>query len=89
MNTEYRTYKFSDAVDTEDLDGNHVDGDNATLVETPESRQRRGKTPEAPSRVQQRVFYKQGLEGWGSQGLQPTKEEREEAELHEVNGSRI
>ncbi|KAL1966934.1 hypothetical protein VTN77DRAFT_3678 [Rasamsonia byssochlamydoides] len=92
LNTEYRTYQFSDSIDTEDLEGNPVDGDNATLIETAESRQRRRKSPVPPSREQQRVFYKQGLEGWDSQGLLPSMKEKEEAKVpagEEVNGSRI
>lgn len=42
----------------------------ARLVETEESRLRRGKLSPMLRRDQQAELYKMGLEGWGSQGLQ-------------------
>jgi hypothetical protein len=92
LNTEYRTYKFSDTVDTEDIEGHKLSGDDATIIETPESRTRRGKTPTALTRDEQRVFYKKGIDGWDAQGLQPSQKERESAKVpegKEVGGSRI
>ncbi|CRG84004.1 hypothetical protein PISL3812_01350 [Talaromyces islandicus] len=92
LNTEYRTYKFSDTVDTEDIEGKKLSGDDATIIETPESRTRRGKTPTAPTRDEQRVYYKKGIDGWDAQGLQPSQKEREATKVpegKEVGGSRI
>ncbi|KAL1997878.1 hypothetical protein VTN02DRAFT_523 [Thermoascus thermophilus] len=83
-NTEFRTYEFLDSHgddDTADLEGYALDGDNASLVETLESRRRRGKDGPAPTREQQRVFYKLGLQGWDDQGLQLSVEEREAARM--------
>lgn len=92
LNTEYRTYKFSDTVDTEDIEGQKLSGDDATIIETPESRTRRGKTAAAPSRDEQKVYYKKGIDGWDAQGLQPSQKERKAAKVpegKEVDGSRI
>lgn len=92
-NTEFRTYEFTDSQDdTSDLEGYPLDGDNASLVETLESRRRRGKDGPAPSREQQKVFYKLGLQGWDDQGLQLSVAEREAAKVpqgKEVSGARI
>ncbi|KAJ9296163.1 hypothetical protein DTO271G3_5304 [Paecilomyces variotii] len=91
-NTEYRTYRFTDTVDTEDLEGYTVDGDNASIVETLESRQRRGKEGPVPSREQQKTFYKLGIQGWDDQGLQLSVAERESAKVpsgKEVEGTRV
>lgn len=91
-NTEYRTYRFTDTVDTEDLEGYTVDGDNASIVETLDSRQRRGKEGPVPSREQQKTFYKLGIQGWDDQGLQLSVAERESAKVptgKEVEGTRI
>jgi len=91
-NTEFRTYQFSDIVDTEDLEGYTVTGDNAIIVETPESRKRRGKSTEAPSREEQKALYRQGMAGWVSQGLQPSSAERRAGKVpegKEINGVRV
>ena len=62
------------------LVGFENDFDNATLIETPESRTRRGKTPNAPTRKEQNQLFAIAMQGWESQGLQnPSK-------LGEVNG---
>ncbi|GAM34383.1 hypothetical protein TCE0_015r01931 [Talaromyces pinophilus] len=93
VNTEYRTYKFSDSIDTEDIEGNKVEGgDDFTIIETPESRERRGKPAQAPSRAEEKVLYRKGIDGWEAQGLQPSSKERETGKVsggEEVNGSRI
>lgn len=68
VNTEYRTYTFTDQV-YDDLGGIDLQGRNASLVETEESRGRRGKPRNAPTREEQRTLYKQGFEGWAAQGL--------------------
>lgn len=86
-NAEYRTFKFSDTLHKEDLEGKPLeDSDDATLVETPESRQRRGQTPEPPSREEMRALYRKGLEEW-------TEEEpRDEAKVpegQEIDGARV
>jgi hypothetical protein len=91
-NTEFRTYQFSDTVDTEDLEGYPVVGDNADIVETADSRKRRGKSAEAPSREEQKALYRQGMAGWVSQNLQPSSAERRAAKVpegKEVNGLRV
>ncbi|OAX82876.1 hypothetical protein ACJ72_02773 [Emergomyces africanus] len=69
-NTEYRTYTFSDSVDQDDLYGGLVDGDNASIIETPESRTRRGRSAEAPSRDLQKQFFVQAMTGWENQILE-------------------
>ncbi|OJJ50207.1 hypothetical protein ASPZODRAFT_58164 [Penicilliopsis zonata CBS 506.65] len=91
-NTEYRTYEFSTDIHTDDLEGYELDGENATLIETIESRNRRGKDGPIPTRDQQRSLYKLGLQGWDGQGLQLSTEEREAAvvpEGKEVEGLRV
>jgi len=93
LNTEYRTYTFSDTIDTEDILGNKLEGgDDASILETAESRKRRGKSAEAPSREEQKVLYRKGIDSWDQQGLQPSSQERENGKVpegQEVNGSRI
>ncbi|OJD09453.1 hypothetical protein ACJ73_10301 [Blastomyces percursus] len=74
-NTEYRTYTFADSVDQDDLCGRPVDGDNASIVETRESRTRRGRPAEAPSRDLQKEFYVQAMTGWENQILEFAKQE--------------
>ncbi|PLB52825.1 phosphoglycerate mutase family protein [Aspergillus steynii IBT 23096] len=68
MNTEYRTYEFTDEVH-DDLGGIDLQGRNVSLVETEESRTRRGKPRSPPTREEQRTLYKLGFEGWAAQGL--------------------
>ncbi|KAL4791679.1 histidine phosphatase superfamily [Aspergillus venezuelensis] len=91
-NTEYRTYTFSDSVDMDDLEGHKLDSDNASLIETVESRERRGKKGAMADREKQKELYKQGVEGWNAQGLQLSTAEREAAKVpagKEVNGVRV
>lgn len=91
-NTEYRTFAFSGEAHTDDLEGYPLDGDNASLEETLESRQRRGKTGPMPSREEQKTLYKKGYQGWDDQGLQMSTADREAAKAtggEEVNGVRI
>ncbi|KAJ5845680.1 hypothetical protein N7534_009349 [Penicillium rubens] len=91
-NTEYRTFAFSEEIHTEDLEGYTLDGDNASLEETLDSRQRRGKTGPMPSREEQKILYKKGTQGWDDQGLQMSTAEREAAKVtegEEVNGVRV
>ncbi|KAA8644257.1 uncharacterized protein ATNIH1004_008456 [Aspergillus tanneri] len=76
LNTEYRTYIFSPEFHTEDLDGNTLDGDNASLVETAESRARRGKEGPMVGRRRQSTLYKLGTHEWDEQGLQLSSAER-------------
>lgn len=67
-------------------------GENATLVETPESRRRRGKDGPVPSRGQQRLLYRLGMQGWDGQGLQLSTEEREGVKVpegKEIEGVRV
>ncbi|KAL2858018.1 histidine phosphatase superfamily [Aspergillus pseudoustus] len=92
LNTEYRTYTFSDNVDLDDLEGRKLDEDNATLAETIESRTRRGKEGPMADREKQAVYYRQGVQGWGDQGLQLSTAEREAAKVpqgKEVDGVRV
>lgn len=91
-NTEYRTFSFSEETHTDDLEGYSLDGDNASLEETIDSRQRRGKTGPMPNREEQRMLYKKGTQGWDDQGLQMSTAEREAAKVtggEEVNGVRV
>jgi hypothetical protein len=92
INTEYRTFTFTEEVHTTDLDGNPLDGDNASIEETLDSRERRGKKGPMHSREEQRNLYKLGTQGWDDQGLQMSTAEREAAKVgggKEVNGVRI
>ncbi|EGE06813.1 phosphoglycerate mutase [Trichophyton equinum CBS 127.97] len=67
-NTEFRTFHFTDSADTDDLYGNKIDGDNASIRETADSRKRRGKTvAEPPSREMQKEFFLQAITGWETQ----------------------
>lgn len=91
-NTEYRSFEFIDADHKDDLEGYELDGDNATMIETVESRQRRGKDGQALSREEQKVLYKLGVQGWDQQGLALSTAEREGAKVpegKEVEGKRI
>ncbi|KAJ5105395.1 phosphoglycerate mutase family protein [Penicillium alfredii] len=91
-NTEYRTFEFSDEVHKDDLEGFELDDDNASLVETIESRHRRGKDGPTPNREQQRSLYKLGTQGWDDQGLQLSTADREAAKVpagKEVEGVRV
>ncbi|KAJ5596097.1 hypothetical protein N7450_002555 [Penicillium hetheringtonii] len=92
VNTEYRTYTFTDENHMDDLEGNALDGDNASISETIESRIRRGKEGPTPDREQQKSLYKLGTQGWDDQGLQMSTADREAAKVpegKEVNGVRI
>ncbi|PWY78362.1 phosphoglycerate mutase family protein [Aspergillus heteromorphus CBS 117.55] len=91
-NTEYRTYEFTEDIHLDDLEGLKLDGDNASLVETRESRQRRGKTGAMSDREQQKTLYRLGTKGWDDQGLQLSTAEREGAKVaegREVDGVRV
>lgn len=69
-----------------------MDGDNASIVETIESRQRRGKEGPTPHREQQKTLYKLGTQGWDDQGLQMSTAERDAAKVpggKEVDGVRV
>ncbi|KAJ5173096.1 phosphoglycerate mutase family protein [Penicillium capsulatum] len=92
VNTEFRSFVFSEETHTDDLEGYALDGDNASLVETIESRQRRGKDGPMPHRAQQKALYKLGTQGWDDQGLQMSTAEREAAKVpggKEVDGVRV
>jgi hypothetical protein len=80
-NTEFRSFHFSEEHHKDDLEGYELDGDNATLVETTESRHRRGKNGLTPSRDQQRTLYKIGTQGWDDQGLQLSTADRDAAKV--------
>lgn len=76
----------------DDLEGYDIDDDNATMVETRESRQRRGKNGGTPDREQQKTLYRLGTQGWDQQGLQLSTAEREAAKVpqgREVQGIRV
>lgn len=69
-----------------------MDGDNASLVETIESRNRRGKDGPTLDRERQKTLYKLGTQGWDDQGLQLSTAEREAAKVpqgKEVEGVRV
>lgn len=91
-NTEYRSFVFSDETHTDDLEGYPLHGDNATMVETEESRHRRGKDGPMLDRERQKTLYKLGTQGWDDQGLQLSTAEREKTtvpEGKEVEGVRV
>ncbi|OJJ64283.1 hypothetical protein ASPSYDRAFT_26293 [Aspergillus sydowii CBS 593.65] len=92
VNTEYRTYTYSDKIDLDDLEDEKLDSDNASLVETLESRERRGKQGTMADRQKQKELYKNGVDGWNAQGLQLSTAEREAAKVpagKEVDGVRV
>lgn len=69
-----------------------MEGDNASLVETVESRNRRGKDGPTIDRERQKMLYKLGTQGWDDQGLQLSTAEREAAKVpagKEVEGVRV
>lgn len=68
-NTEFRTYTFTDSVDDDDLYGRKIDSDNASILETAESRKRRGKSGEPVPRELQKQFFVQAMTGWENQVL--------------------
>ncbi|KAJ5759220.1 phosphoglycerate mutase family protein [Penicillium odoratum] len=88
-NTEYRSYTFSDESHSDDLEGHALDGDNATLVETSDSRQRRGKGGPTLDREEQKVLYKLGTQSWNDQLSTEERESAKVPEGEEVNGVRI
>ena len=91
-NTEFRTYVFSEEEHQDDLEGYQLEGDNATLVETIESRHARGKDGATPHRERQKTLYKLGTQGWEDQGLALSTAEREAAKVpggKEVEGVRV
>lgn len=91
-NTEYRTYTFTEEIHTDDLEGYSLGADNASIEETLESRERRGKTGPMASREEQRNLYKKGTKGWDDQGLAISIAEREAAKVSggkEVDGVRV
>lgn len=61
LNTETRAYTFSTGVESSD--------DDAALVETHESRARRGKEEPSFSKEQQEKLFHEGHLGWENQGL--------------------
>lgn len=91
-NTEYRTYEFSSEAHKTDVEGHELEGEDATLVETISSRERRGKEGPAPDREAQKALYKKGIQGWDDQGLQLSTAERKAAKVpegKEVDGVRV
>lgn len=61
-NTEYRSYIFEAGIDGNDS--------NASIRETAESRQRRGKTSQQPSRKEQNHMFETSMQQWEAQGMQ-------------------
>lgn len=92
VNTEYRTYTFTEESPEFDLVGSPLDGDNASLVETIQSRERRGRSGPTLDRKQQVELYKKGTQGWNDMGLHLSTAEREASKVpggKEVNGNRL
>ncbi|KAI1907397.1 hypothetical protein LOZ12_005148 [Ophidiomyces ophidiicola] len=77
-NTEFRTYEFSEAIHDDDLYGHKVGGDNASIIETIDSRQRRGKQDPPNAREQQKQFFVQAMTAWENQILQNAANEKSE-----------
>ncbi|KAJ5993851.1 hypothetical protein N7451_009575 [Penicillium sp. IBT 35674x] len=88
-NTEFRSYTFSDEDHNADLEGQAVNGDNATLVETAESRKRRGKVGPTPDRAQQKTLYQLGTQSWNEQLSTEEQDSAKVPEGEEVNGVRV
>jgi hypothetical protein len=74
-NTEFRIFEFRDSVDDDDLYGTKHGGDNASIVETVESRKRRGRPGEPPSRDLQKAFFQQAMAGWENQLIEDAQRE--------------
>lgn len=83
-NTEFRTYEFTDSVDDDDLYGRKIGGDNASILETSDSRKRRGQSGDAPPRSLQKQFFAQAMTGWENQQLQNNLTEEEKVTAAEV-----
>lgn len=67
QNTEYRTYVFENTLTSDD-------DSEAFIVETMDSRKRRGKDYPMYGHEQQKMLYNQMMQGWEDQGLQnPSK----------------
>lgn len=65
-NTEYRTYTFRDEIHSDGPLARRLHTDNDSLIETPESRQRRGKAGPMPDRGEQKILAKLCKEGWNA-----------------------
>lgn len=87
-NTEFRSFQFSENIDKECILDGPIDADNATIVETAESRKRRGQTEQAPSREEQKKFYAQAIKGWEDMGLQLSEPERLASKKEKDNGDK-
>lgn len=88
-NTEFRSYTFSDEEHNTDLEGHALNGDNATLVETVDSRQRRGKVGPIPDRAQQKKLYQLGTQSWNEQLSPEEQDSAKVPEGEEINGVRV
>lgn len=83
-NTEFRTFHFTEEVHEEDLYGNKIECDNASIMEPIESRKRRGKAdPPAPRHMQKQYFI-QAMTAWENQIVQNAANEQEQEEQEEI-----
>jgi hypothetical protein len=90
-NAEYRSFYFADlglSHTSAPLNGartnGHIDDyENATLRETPESRDRRGKIEPQHGRDKQAELFNAVLQGWEDQGIQNPKKVGNEEEDEE------
>ncbi|KAJ5928985.1 phosphoglycerate mutase family protein [Penicillium verhagenii] len=88
-NTEFRSYTFSQEDHRDDLEGRALDGGNATLVETIESRERRGKPGPTPDREEQKKLYQLGTQSWNDQLNGVERDSVKVPEGEEVDGVRV
>jgi hypothetical protein len=94
-NAEYRSFYFADlgtshtsappnGAHTDSHINSHIDDyENATLRETPESRDRRGKIEPQHGREKQAELFNAALQGWENQGLQNPNKVGKEEEVEE------
>ncbi|EEP76259.1 conserved hypothetical protein [Uncinocarpus reesii 1704] len=80
-NTEFRTYEFTSTIHDDDLYGHKIDGDNASIMETVDSRKRRGRAGEPAPRELQKQFFIQAMTGWENQIIQNAAKEYEKEEI--------
>ncbi|KMP01098.1 hypothetical protein CIHG_01389 [Coccidioides immitis H538.4] len=80
-NTEFRTYEFTAVIHDDDLYGHKIDGDNASIMETIDSRKRRGRAEAPAPRDLQKQFFVQAMRGWENQLIQNSVDEKEKEEI--------
>ncbi|WEW58110.1 hypothetical protein PRK78_003577 [Emydomyces testavorans] len=83
-NTEFRTYEFTEEIHEDDLYGQKIDGDNASIIEIIDSRRRRGKAEPPAPRELQKKFFVLAMMVWKNQLIQNAAAEQEEEEIKQT-----